>query len=122
VGFSAELEATAFRSKNGEYAWREEDALRAVEELAAAGFPIFGGEVWLVRDGSINALPMTQDGPSVLAWDCEPRRDERPGDFVERAREESIEAITHLASIPLLDSGGDFEVRFNLTWGEPHVS
>ena len=73
----------------GEFAWRRSDVADAVEALAAGGFAIVGGKLWVVpqRDrGWSGLIPNAAGGPDeVWSWDTNPRSAEESWDAIVRA-------------------------------------
>ena len=120
--FSDSLEANAFRSRGGEYAWLARDAPLAVDEITRTGVPLLGGDVWVVSGATINPAPSTGGRPSVIGWTCDRRPDESLEGFVERSREESLAEIERMAAVPIDNVPEGGEIRFNLTWAKSTTS
>jgi hypothetical protein len=117
VKFTRELEAAAFRTSGGEYAWRKTDALRAARALADAGYAILGGELWLVRGSEVCGVLPQHSGPSaVYHWKSERKSSESWPDFVARAQSESASAIDALPPDGEVNAPSGAEVYYNLTW------
>src|ERR1039457_2796766 len=103
AGFPSELASAAFVASN-EAAWRPALAARSVEWLGKQGYAVFGTEIWLPKDGSIQSLPYFQnvDRQSNEAWDS----------FVARAAAETLAYLGR--SAPKFVEEGD--VYVNVTW------
>lgn len=71
--FPPQIEVTAFRLINGEYAWRRSDLPKVFEYCSAANVAIVLGEVWVIRDID-NVAP---DEPSEFIHNVDPRRNEK---------------------------------------------
>ncbi len=68
---SPALLAKTMRRPGGSLAWRRSDAMRAIEELARAGFANLGGEAWLVLSNGhlYGQIPPADGGrPIIYAW------------------------------------------------------
>jgi len=88
--------ATAFQSKNGEYAWPRKHITEALHEIVKIEQAILGGEVWVVRDGKIRGLiPDVAGGPpAVWGWTTLSKQQEESWhEFCHRTLKESVEAI-----------------------------
>jgi len=117
--FPRELEDAAFRSANGEYAWRRSEALAAVRVLADRGRAVLGGELWLVRDGEVwGVLPQHSGPPAVYAWETERRPNEPWPTYVARACGEALSAIQALPGEAEVAAPPKAKVYYNLTWAD----
>ena len=121
VEFEQDLEAAAFRTLGGEYAWRRGDALRAASAVADRGFALLGGELWLIRGKEVFILLPQHSGPPALYhWECERKSSESWPHFVARARSESLSAIQALPPEGEVEVPVDAEIYYNLTWVSEH--
>ncbi len=117
VLFPQELEDSAFRSADGEYAWQRVDALAAVRALADTGRAVLGGELWLVRDGEVwGVVPQHSGPPAVYAWETERRANEAWSAYVARACVEALAAIQALPGEAEVAAPPTAKVYYNLTW------
>jgi hypothetical protein len=115
--FPRELEDSAFRSADGEYAWQRSEALAAVRALADKGRAVLGGELWLVRDGEVwGVLPQHSGPPAVYAWETERRPNEAWSAYVARASVEALSAIQALPGEAEVAAPPKAKVYYNLTW------
>jgi hypothetical protein len=48
-----ELERDAFRTPNREFGWTRAQATIAIDALCRHGLAILGGELWYVKDGTV---------------------------------------------------------------------
>ena len=115
--FTRDLETSAHRSANAEYAWRRPDALRAARAVTDSGFAILGGELWLVRGKKIyGVLPQVSGPPGVYHWTCERHEDESWSAFVARSYSETSAAINRFPREGEVDMPPGAEIYYNLTW------
>lgn len=97
-----EWRSRAFVARNGELAWKRDDALEVLSVLVDRGLAILGGEVWAVTaTGQIwGALPQEADGVgAVYHWETSPSwvpRAETWLEFCERGASVSARAIRNL--------------------------
>jgi hypothetical protein len=89
---------SAFKTLDGNYAWRRADLSAVMRTLADHQLAIVCGEVWLVEGNLVSCLtPSKSGGWSVIAWD---NRDRVPGEswdqFVRHSVEEALDAIQEL--------------------------
>jgi hypothetical protein len=121
VQFTQDLEAAAFHTRGGEYAWRRADALRAACALGDAGIAILGGELWLIRGAEVLGLLPQHSGPAaVYHWECERKPAESWSEFVARACSESVSAIEALPPDGEVNAPAGAEIYYNLTWVSEH--
>src|SRR5579862_3599120 len=126
--FPPELEANAFRARNGEFGWTREQIPIAVDILRSKGMAILGGELWYRRkccDGFIemySSIPQREDIPSqywgYYVWTTDRKPEERWQDFVERG---ALETLSKVARWPWPSSESQppelpGQVLYNLTW------
>lgn len=116
-----EITRTAWRSSNGELAWRRADLPAAIEAVSRAGLAILGGEVWLVRGtGWTGLIPdRRSDIPGVWSWDTSERRaGEEWQAYCDRCASEFTEAINNmrLEEVPTELTA---DLWFNLTYVSP---
>jgi hypothetical protein len=121
--FPADLEESAHRTSSGEYAWRRDDALRAVACLTASGCAVLGGELWLVEGAAVwGSLPLTAGGTAVFHWEAVRNATETWSEFVTRSRAEALDAIADLPAPDEVKLPAEAVVFYNLTWrleGDP---
>jgi len=119
--FSPQLEKTAFRFGNGEYAFSSSDVLLAISERETLGRAILGGEVYVVQGNVVHAMPHVDGrGPSLIHWET-PSRQQRETwkQFVVRSAEFTRQAFRAIQSDERsiqLPPGG--RIVYNLTWDE----
>jgi hypothetical protein len=66
--------ASAFGAGNGAYAWKKGDLPEVIDQLAAAGMAVVGGEIWGLRDFEIfGAVPTRKGHTRIFAWSAPPR-------------------------------------------------
>src|SRR5215212_3592264 len=94
----SEITAKAFHSQTDEYAWQRADALAAIKALANNSLAILGGEVWIVQNNEILALPPLKTGSNaVIGRDTREKSGEETWkEFVERTAREAVAAIESL--------------------------
>ena len=110
----------AYRSTNGELAWRRSDVLAALDAIAKSGQATLGGEVWVaLGEGRWHGLVPKAGGrlPGVWQWDTAPRgAGEDWPSYCRRAARESTRAVEGMR----VEEAADPEVRdrlvFNLTF------
>jgi hypothetical protein len=116
-----DLLARAFRARNGELAWRREDALAVAEALAAGGQAILGGEVWLVDDdGWWDPRLPTDDGtePAVRTWAPVPperQASESWSEFCARARDYTAAVLAAAEAEALVPAPLRARLRYHLS-------
>jgi hypothetical protein len=119
--FAQDLDASAHRTAEGEYAWRRPEALRAARALADSGLAILGGELWLVHGGEIHGvLPQRSGPPAVYHWESKRKPAESWAAFVARSYSESYSAINGLPPEGEVDALTDAHTYYNLTWASAH--
>ena len=66
--------ASAFGAGDGAYAWKKEDLPEVLDQLAAAGMAVVGGEIWGLRDFEIfGAVPTRQGSTRIFSWSAPPQ-------------------------------------------------
>jgi hypothetical protein len=111
-----DLENRAFRF-GPEYAWKRDDALRAVDALEQAHLAIFAGATWLVAGGAVLAVvPRAEGIPLIEHWSCERRRAEAWNAYVTRAAADARRAIQSIPPPRSVDLPEGAVVHYNLRW------
>lgn len=115
--FPPELEANAFRAKNGEFGWTRTQVSSVVDMLRSQAMGILGGELWWVADtGLYGAIPQRQGPPGVYAWVTERLSDEPWQDFVERGASDALAAVERWPEPGDLPPDLPGRILYNLTW------
>lgn len=110
--FPSELAEAAFWSN--EPAWEPHVAAQVVKWLGLRHYAVLGTELWVVRDGLINTLPIGQSGmPEVHGNTVNRRANEPWAAFVSRAASETAVYLRSFQSREIVEPG---ETRFNVTW------
>jgi hypothetical protein len=110
--FPLELAETAFWSN--EPAREPHIATQVVEWLGLHQYAVLGTELWVIRDGLINTLPIGQtEMPEVHGNTVRRRANESWADFVSRAASETVLYLRSFQPSEIVELG---EVHFNLTW------
>ncbi len=110
--FPSELAEAAFWSS--EPAWDPRVAAQVVEWLGLHLYAVLGTELWIIRDGLVNALSIGQSGMpevhgnTVARWANEPW-----AAFVSRAASETVAYLRSFQSGDIVVRG---KAHFNLTW------
>lgn len=109
-----ELAKRAFRHGE-EMAWKQEDCADVIEWLRNAGFAVLGMELWVPDGGMIRTAIRTKTVPAIYCTACDPLKNERWDDYVERSARSTMDSI---ASFHWFE---DFvepprPVYFNITW------
>lgn len=88
----------AFRTHDGEYAWRRSDLPGVVRALAEQRLAVICGEVWLVEGNLVSCLsPCKNGGWAVIAWDNRSLETGESWDhYVANTVEETLHAIEEL--------------------------
>ena len=111
--FPPELASAAFVTGN-EAAWRPMLAAAAVEWLGANGYAVLGTELWVLKAGAIQSLPIGQSGMPEVHGNTVNRESEEPwSSFVVRA---ATETQTYLQSFNPADIVEQGELHFNVVW------
>lgn len=111
--FPPELTSAAFVAGN-EAAWPPIVAVAAVEWLGTHGYAVLGTELWVVRAGAIQSLPMGQSGMREVHGNTVNREKQEPWSaFVARA---ATETLTYLQSFNPADIVEQGELHFNVVW------
>jgi hypothetical protein len=111
------IEAIAFRSANGELAWRPDDVGRALAEITRADMACLGGELRVVNDGVIAPWfkRSSSDVATFFGWDTAPRQDDETWhDFIARCQQESTAAIRTFSVDDVKMPEG--QIYFNLSY------
>jgi hypothetical protein len=114
-GMPERLAAAALVSGE-EAAWEQGDSKDAVEWLRNAGYAILGIELWLLKQGKISTSINTLSGPVIFCTSCDPLKDERWEDYVQRAARVATESIATFRWPE--DSLETSPAYFNLTWAD----
>jgi len=77
----ADIEAAAFRTSSGEYAWRKQDLRRVLDYCLTSSIAILGGEAWIVR----RLEDCGPDDPTEFRHNLDPQRREK-GHVLARTR------------------------------------
>ncbi|MGB6405707.1 MAG: hypothetical protein WA254_21155 [Candidatus Sulfotelmatobacter sp.] len=110
--FPSELAEAAFWSS--EPAWEPRIAAQVVEWLGLHGYAALGTELWVIRDGLINTLPIGSAGTPEVHGNTVSRRANEPwAAFVSRA---ASETVGYLRSFQLREIVEPGKVHFNVTW------
>jgi hypothetical protein len=112
ANFPSELAETAFWSN--EPAWEPHIAAQVVEWLGLHQYAVLGTELWVIRDGLINTLPVGQTGTREVYGNTVNRRANEPwAAFVSRAASETVLYLRSFQSGEIVEPG---KVHFNVTW------
>ncbi len=117
--FPHELERDAFRAINGEFAWTRVQIPTVVSVLRSHGIGILGGELWWVRDGSIDwegAIPHQHGAPGVYHWETQRKRGESWPHFIERGASETLAAVERWPSPSDIPRNLPGRILYNLAW------
>jgi hypothetical protein len=110
--FPSELAEAAFWSN--EPAWEPHLAALVVEWLGLHQYAVLGTELWVIRDGLINTLPIGQTGmPEVHGNTVNRRANEPWAAFVSRAASETVVYLRSFQSREIVAPG---KVHLNVTW------
>jgi len=92
------LTHNAFHEPNGEYAWKKDDIINILNELAKLNYATLGGEIWGVKDNKIyGVLPSKSGGIGVYSWHSKPKKENEDWNtFVQKCLRENIETINNL--------------------------
>ena len=110
--FPSELAQAAFWSS--EPAWEPDVAAQVVEWLGSHRYAVLGTELWVIRAGLINTLPIGKSGMpevhgnTVARWANEPW-----AAFVSRA---ACETVAYLRSFRPREIVVPGKAHFNVTW------
>jgi hypothetical protein len=111
--FPPELTSAAFVAGN-EAAWPPMLAAAAVEWLGAWGYAVLGTELWVLKGGAIQSLPIGQSGMREVHGNTVNRETGEPwSSFVARA---ATETLTYLQSFNPADIVEQGELHFNVVW------
>ena len=111
--FPRELAAAAFRAGD-EAAWPPKLAAEAVEWFCSHGYAVLGTELWLLKDATIQSLPIGLSGMREVHGNTLNREmEEAWSSFVTRA---ALETRDYLQSFKPSDIVEDGQVYFNVTW------
>ena len=113
-----QIKANTFYSHTDEYAWQRSYVADAVEALANHDYAILGGEVWIVENGQILAVPRLRSGEnSVIGWDTKEKEEtETWNQFVLRTAKEALAAIESLDAEEEVMPEVRSKVYYNLTF------
>jgi hypothetical protein len=110
--FPSDLAETAFWSS--EPAWEPQIAARVVEWLGLHRYAVLGTELWVIRDGLINTLPIgSSEMPEVHGNTVSRQANEPWVAFVSRAASETVVYLRSFKSGEIVAPG---KVHFNVTW------
>jgi hypothetical protein len=110
--FPSELAETAFWSN--EPAWEPHTAAQVVEWLGLHQYAVLGTELWVIRDGLVNTLPIGQTGMREVHGNTVSHRANEPwAAFVSRAASETVLYLRSFQSGENLEPG---KAHFNVTW------
>jgi len=111
--FPSDLRVAAFRTDN-EAAWPPVLAVAAVEWFGSHGYGVLGTELWLLKDGGIQSLPMGLSGMREVHGNTVNRGNEESwSSFVARA---AAETRTYLQAFKPADIVEQGRLVFNVTW------
>lgn len=111
--FPSELAVAAFTAGE-EVAWPPTLALAAVEWFRGHGYAVLGTELWLLKDGTIQSLPIGLSGMREVHGNTANRESgEAWSSFVTRA---AAETRAYLQVFNLSDIVEDGQVYFNVVW------
>jgi hypothetical protein len=112
-GFPSELADAAFVASN-EAAWQPTLAAASVKWFGAHGYAVLGTELWLLKDGSIQSLPIGLSGTREVYGNTVNREsDEAWGSFVARAAAKTVAYLQAFNPADIVEEG---DVRFNVIW------
>jgi hypothetical protein len=87
-----EIIASSVVSENGDHGWRDPDIFEALEAIAGSGQAIFGGDIWLLEEDTLEE-PFPEI-TSIPFWETDLREPEEPwSDYCHRTCEQSIREI-----------------------------
>jgi hypothetical protein len=113
VNFPPALGNEAF-ANGGEVAWRPRFAAAAVEWFGANGYAVLGTELWLLKDGAIQSLPIGLSGMREVHGNTVDRqRKESWGEFVVRAAGETLAYLRAFRATDIIERG---DIYFNVVW------
>ena len=111
--FPPELASAAFGSGN-QAGWPPKLAAAAVEWLAAHGYAVLGTELWVLKGGAIQSLPIGQSGMREVHGNTVNRRSEELwSSFVARAATGTLAYLLSFNPADILEQG---EIYFNVIW------
>ena|ERR1700676_5559370 len=111
--FPPELISAAFVTGN-EAAWPPMLAAAAVEWLGAHGYAVLGTELWVLKGGAIQSLPIGQSGMREVHGNTINReRYESWSFFVARAATETLMYLQSFNPADIVEQG---EPHFNVVW------
>jgi len=109
--FPSELPEKALWSN--EPAWEPHIAAQVVEWLGLHQYAVLGTELWVIRNGLINTLPIGQTGTREVHGNTVRRRANEPwAAFVSRAASETVVYLHSFQSREIVEPG---KVHFNVT-------
>lgn len=112
-GFPSELRIAAFRADD-EVAWPPMLAAAAVEWFRTNGYAVLGTELWLLKDGEIQSLPVGLSGMREAHGNSVNRGNEEPwSSFVTRAGAETLTYLQGFKPSDIVERG---QMVFNVVW------
>lgn len=111
--FPSELRVAALRTGD-EVAWPPILAAAAVEWLGTNGYAVLGTELWLLKDGPIQSLPVGLSGTREVHGNTVNRGNEEPwSSFVARAVAETRTYLQAFKPSDIVERG---QLVFNVVW------
>ena len=112
------VDDNAFEAPNGELAWLASYVFVAIETIRQDNLAILGGEVWVVINGAVRAMPPLADGgTAVIAWNTnKPASNESWREFVDRAAKETVLAIKKISAEETVAREVRDKVYYNLCY------
>jgi hypothetical protein len=111
--FPPELASAAFVGGK-ETAWPPTLAAAGVEWLGTHGYAVLGTELWVLKSGAIQSLPIGQSGMREVHGNSVSRgREESWISFVARAAMGTLAYLQSFNSADILEQG---EIHFNVVW------
>ena len=97
-----------------EVAWTPELAATAVQWFGANGYAVLGTELWLIKGGAIQSLPVGLSGMREVHGNTIDRGSQEPWSaFVIRAAAETVVYLQPYDAADIVESG---DVNFNVVW------
>jgi len=113
LDFPPELASAAFVSGN-QAGWPPKLAAAVIEWLGAHGYAVLGTELWVLKGGAVQSLPVGQSGMREVHGNIVSRGSEELwGSFVARA---AMETVVYLQSFNPADIFEPGEIHFNVFW------
>ena len=116
VGMPESLAATAFKSGE-QVAWEQADCARAIDWFRSKSYALLGTELWLLKNGKIQAGIYTSGGYTIFGNSCDPEENECWDDYICRSSNQAREAIAAFRW-PEDSLEPSCPVYFNLCWAD----